>query len=139
MDLSPLFSLSFWFTLQQNALSPGFARGFFILFALVVIVGAVIRLISRQKKDDRYVKRLYRKAAALAITMGLLGLLWLFFAFEEVYLFGARFWFLIWLVGLGTWIGFTLQFAQKRIPELRQEDAHLAEVNKYLPKKKKRN
>ena len=137
--MSPLFSLSFWFSLQQNALSPGFARAFFILFALIVIVGAVIRLMSRQKKEDRYTTRLYRKAAAVGITMGLLGLVWLFFAFEEVYLFGARFWFLIWLVGLATWIGFVVQFGKKRIPELRKEDAHLAEANKFLPKKKKRN
>jgi amino acid transporter len=139
MDLSPLFSLSFWFTLQQNALSPGFARAFFIVFALIIIGAAVMRIVARNAKEDRYTVRLYRKIAAAGMTMGFIGLFWLFLAFEEVYLFGARFWFLFWLVGGGVWVYFIVIFAKKKIPALRTEDAHMREANKYLPKKKKRN
>ncbi len=139
MDLSPLFSLSFWFALQQNALSPGFARAFFVLFAIIIIGGAVTRIIARNVKEDRYIVRLYRKIAVASMTMGFVGLFWLFLAFEEVYLFGARFWFLFWMIGAGIWIYFIVNFAKKKIPALRIEDAHLREANKYLPRKKKRN
>jgi hypothetical protein len=134
----PLFDLSFWFALQPSALSPSFEKFFFFFFTLMILVGAVARIVARYKKDDRFLKMTYRKVAMMFLTMGIVGMSWFFFTYEMAYLLGARFWFLVWAIGLVVWIVSIVRFSKIHVPAEKAALANKATGNKYLPRKKRR-
>lgn len=138
IDVKPLLDPGFWFALQPDLLSPAFEKGFFILFGLMIIFGAIIRIVAKQKKYDRYIAQTFNKIGVMLLSMGLIGLSWFFFTFEGIYIVGARFWFILWLIGLVAWIWSIVKFVKKDIPELKAEREARADANQYLPKKKKK-
>jgi len=137
IQLKPLLQFDFWFNLEPMALTPTFERFFFIFFGVMVIFGAVARIMARHKKDDRLLLQVYRQIGRMFLTMGVLGLLIFFFTFEEIQFFGARFWFLIWGIGLIVWIVMII-LAAKKIPQKREEYAKAKEGDQYLPRKKRK-
>ena len=106
------------------------------MFALFIILGSVSRIMAKNKKDDRFMVKAYKYVGQMFMTLGALGLLWFFFAYEQIYFFGARFWFLVWLLGLIAWIVWIVRYVKVKIPELKEMGAVKKEVNKYIPKKK---
>jgi len=138
IDVSPMTHLDFWTNLQPAALSTVFERGFFFLFALLIIFGSLSRILSRSRKDDYLLVKAYRYLGQLLLTMGVLGMLWFFFSFEEIYFFGARFWFLVWLLVSLAWLGWIIRYVKVTVPRMRQMGAAKKDSNKYLPKKKGR-
>lgn len=138
IDLRPLLEPNFWFALQPNALSPLFEKGFFTIFGAMIIIGAVIRIVARQKKHDKYLILVFRRLATMFITMGFIGLVWFFFTFEFIYLLGSRFWFLVWLIGLIIWTVQIIRFAKVKVPQMREEGERKAQENKYLPRSNRR-
>ena len=130
-----MFQLSFWTSLFPHALSPAFETVFFLLFALMMIVGAVVRIVARHRVDDRSLLRTAGKVGKMLIIMGLLGMAWFFFTFEETYFFGARFWFLIWSVGLVVWIATIVRYVRVTIPAEKARNKNREEFNKYLPRR----
>lgn len=138
IDIRPAFDPAFWFNLSPVALSPTFSTIFFLVFAGFIIGGALLRIKARHKKDDRYLVQIYRRIAAMLTTMGIVGLVLFFFTYEEIFLFGARFWYLLWAIGLGVWIWYIVKFIRKTVPELKADSAHKAEGNKYLPRKNRK-
>lgn len=127
---------SFWFNLQTTALSPGFDKAFFLFFSVIIITGAVARILMRQKKSDRYLAKAYRMTSNMLFTMGLLGMLVFFFTYEEIYLLGARFWFLAWALGVIVWSVLIVRYAKKTIPELRAAAQEKNQENKYIPRRR---
>ena len=73
----------------------------------------------------------------MLFTMGTLGMVVYFFSFEQIYLFGARFWFLLWFIGLVIWIVMIVRHAKVTIPDMKSAAANRAEFNKYIPRKKR--
>ncbi len=136
MDFSQIFSLSFWFNLSSTGLSTTYERGFFFLFALLIVLGSVSRIMAKNKKDDRFMVKAYKYVGKMFMTMGVLGLLWFFFAYEQIYFFGARFWFLVWLIGLIAWVVWIVWYVKVKIPELKEQGVAKKETNKYIPKKR---
>lgn len=135
MDLRPLVQPSFWFDLTPVALAPFFERAFFVVFALFIIGGATLRIMGKNSKTDKYQRILVRKAARIAMSFGILGFVIYFFTFEEIQFFGARFWFLLWLVGLVVAVVRLVRFYKKEVPLLRHRDQSRVEANKYLPRR----
>jgi hypothetical protein len=70
------------------------------------------------------------------MTMGCLGLLFLFFSFEQARLFGARFWFVLLIIVLLVWLGFISYDYFRVAPRERRIEAVRRQREKYLPKKK---
>ena len=138
MDFSQLFSLSFWFDLHSTGLSSTYERGFFFFFALFIIMGSISRIFAKNKKDDRFLVKAYRYIGQMFMMMGVLGLFWFFFAYEQIYFFGARFWFIVWILGLIAWIAWIVYYVKVKIPELKDKGAAKQEVNKYIPKRRRR-
>jgi ACR3 family arsenite efflux pump ArsB len=135
IDLHPLITFSFWFSLFPESLGPVFERIFFLLFGLMIVLGAVVRIVARHRKDDKYVIRTFKKIGQMLLVMGLLGLLWFFFTFEEIYLLGARFWLLIWVIAAGYWTFTIWRYVKKTIPAERAATQNKADFNKYLPRR----
>ncbi|RMD50460.1 hypothetical protein D6827_03980 [Candidatus Parcubacteria bacterium] len=138
IDLTPLLQMDFWFRLDPVALSPFFEKAFFLLFAILIIVSSAVRIAAKQKKDDRYTARMYKMTGQMLAVTGGLGMLWFFFTYEEIYFFGARFWFLVWLIMLLVWIFGLYRYAKITIPELKNQNLAKAQADKYLPRKKKK-
>ena len=139
IDIQTLFQFSFWFDLFPNALSVSFERGFFLFFALFIVLGTVIRIVARGKKYDRDTVDVYRRIAFMSSVMGFTGLLWFFFTYEEIYIFGARFWFLLWILGFGYWIYVIWHYVRVILPAKQEARGMKQELNKYLPRKKRRS
>lgn len=118
-----------------HALSPAFETAFFLLFSLMTIVGAVVRIVARHRVDDRHLLRTFGKIGKMLIVMGLLGMIWFAFTFEETYFLGARFWFLMWGAGLIAWITTIVRYVRHTIPAEKEAHKHREEFNKYLPRR----
>jgi len=134
-DLRPVFSPSFWFDLTPTAMSPLFDKLFFILFALLVIAASAARMVANNKLEDKYHKIIALRAANIALITGVLGLVLYFFTYEEIQFFGARFWFLILLIGVIVAVVRLVRYAKKVVPVKRKNEQSKAEVNKYLPRR----
>lgn len=130
-----LFNPSYWFDLTPVRMSSTFEIGFFILFSVFILAGLSFR-IMKKSRTDKYERISLEKATNLCLVIGLLGLLWLFLSFEEISIFGARFWVL--LLGLGFLISLVQQYRyhKLKVPQLRMLEQSKAEVNKYLPRRR---
>ncbi len=133
--LSPLWDIQFWFDLTPIRMAAQFEAAFFALFALVLIVGSILRMMVRNGKYDKYKAIVMKRAASLCSLMGVLGLVWFFFTFEEIQFFGSRFWFLIWSIGFIVGAISIVRYIKKEVPSLQHREQSRAEVNKYLPKR----
>lgn len=137
MNLSQLLQLSYWFDLTPVRMSPAIEVFFFVLFASMIIVGSVFR-IMRKNKTDKFERIILTRSANLNTVFGVLGLLWLFFSFQEISHFGMRAWFLIGLVAFIFFLVKLLYYAKRKVPVLRAAEQSKAEANKYLPRSNRR-
>lgn len=135
MDFRPLFQPQFWFDLTPVSFSPVFEKLLFVVFALFIVGGAVLRIVGKNKTKDKYQRMLVKKSATLATVFGVVGFVMYFFTFEEVQFFGARFWFLLWFIALVIAVVRLMRFYKKEIPLLRHRDQSRVDANKYLPKR----
>lgn len=109
-----------------------------MLFGVMVIIGAIVRIVARHRKEDRYLRKTFQSIGQMLVTMGILGMLWFFFSFEGIYMLGARFWFLVWAAGLVYWIIAIVRFAKITVPHIKEEASKRSEQNKYLPRKRQK-
>lgn len=133
--MNQLLSLDFWFNLQPEGLTPLFSRGFFVLFATCIVFGAIANIVAKNRKDDRFMKKAYQRIAQLFYVMGWVGFFIWFASYETLYLFGARFWYLVWLIGVIIWAYRIYVYITKVIPEKQEELKNRTETNKYLPRR----
>lgn len=134
---SVFLNYKYWLNLNPFPLPPDVVNvilGFFVFF---IVASLVLRLAARplKKKQPRYAELLVRIARPLSTT-GILGLLCLFFAYEQVPLLGMRLWFLL-LALLFLWlVGRLAHYIVVDFPNLRQTDLERERLQKYMPKKK---
>lgn len=130
-----IFDLGYWFDLTPVRMSTGFEIGFFVVFALMIVLGLVFR-IMKKSRQDKFERTTLERATNIGLSIGLLGLLWLFLTFEEISIFGARFWFLL-LLALFVYLAVRLyRYYRIQIPQLRLLEQSKAEANKYLPRRR---
>ncbi|TSC83743.1 MAG: Uncharacterized protein G01um101413_883 [Parcubacteria group bacterium Gr01-1014_13] len=133
MSIQNLLRLDYWFS------EPFTARGttLWILvggFLLFIVLGLVDKILS-QYQEDKFKRLLLKRSGSLGITMGFLGLVWMFFRQERVAFLAWRFWMFLWVVATVIWIYRLARYALKRIPEIKAEEAKRASLEKYLPKR----
>jgi len=109
----------------------------FGFFVLVLLFGVVARIVALHRTEDRYLKQIGGKLAMMCTTMGFLGIVLFFFSFENIRLFGGRFWYPIWAIGLLVWIVTLVRFIQKEVPHMRERDQKRKDQMKYMPARKK--
>jgi hypothetical protein len=129
---------SYWFTLQPALVGGTSGKIIFVFFALLFVLGIVARIVSSNRTDDRHIREVIERGATLLVTMGILGAVLYFFSFEQIRLFGSRFWYLFWLIGIIVWGFFLLRFVRRTIPELRAHESLKAEQKKYFPPRRKK-
>ncbi|MBI2484697.1 hypothetical protein HYW18_00920 [Candidatus Uhrbacteria bacterium] len=134
-DLRPLFDLSFWFARKPSALLPTSTWALLISFLVLFLLSVALRIHLRRKRAaDRYQKHTRERVIALTQSVGLLGLLWLFFAYEQVTVFQWRWWLLLIFVGALVWAAHIVYEAKRVIPAMRRGRSEELGKLKYLPR-----
>jgi hypothetical protein len=134
-NMENILSLGYWFDLTPVRMSAGFEIGFFVAFSLLIVAGLAFRIVRKTTKD-KFERIVLERATAMCLWTGALGLLWLFLAFEEISIFGARFWFLIIALILVVSLVRLYRFRKFQIPQQRMLEQSKAEANKYLPRRR---
>ena len=108
--------------------------GVFLLFCLLGVVG---RIMLEQRTFDRYVIRIMNRWSTCLLTMGFLGLMIFFLSYENIPLLGARFWYVLWVIGFLVWTFFLVRFMTREVPALREKNLREHAKSKYLPGRKR--
>lgn len=103
---------------------------------MLIVAGLIYKILS-QYQNDKSQRLVLKKCGNLGITMGFIGLVWMFFRQERVAFLAWRFWLLLWFIATAFWVYRIARFALKRIPEIKVEEAKRANLEKYLPKSNK--
>jgi TctA family transporter len=127
--MSNLLTLNYWFNLQPDPLLLFAQRAllwFVILLAVVALIIAIVKNLGGIYRG--FFKRLY----SFCLTNALLGLLLIFFNYETVPFFSARFWLGLWALLMIIWLIFIFR-KLKTIPTIKKQLAEEQALKKYLP------
>ena len=83
--------------------------------------------------ENKINKIVERRFSGFGCTMGLWGLVWMFFRQENIALLGWRFWLMLWLVIVLWWLARIMRYVVKRVPEIKKEKEEIEKLAKYLP------
>jgi len=132
MSLLNLFKLNYWFAQPFPAL--GWIKWTWVLLFLSFVILSVVFIFLRQyKSKDKFIKKVYTKSANLFLSVGLLGLLWMFFRQEKVPFLSWRFWLLLLVLILGFGLYRILHYFFKRLPQIKEEKIRQENIKKYIP------
>ncbi len=131
-----LYDFHYWFSSRPFPLSN---RGVYILlfiFVGMIVADIVLRIIARKKRKTRDVltKRIVSRVCICLETMSIFGLILLFFAFEGIPLLGARYFLLVWGIGLLVWVLSIAHESYVRNPAKRAAAIKKGEFSKYFKK-----
>lgn len=133
MNIMNLLAISYWF--QQPFIARGSIMWLWVIIFLVATFGGLVLKFIQQTMGEKYQKKMANSFSNLGLTVGLVGLLWLFFRQEQVPFLAWRFW-LLFLVAYAVYVVVkNLKFILTRLPAIRAEHAEKAIKEKYLPKK----
>lgn len=132
------FDPSAWFTLAPAQVGGVSGNIVFAAFFLLFVLGIVCRIVASHKVNDRYCRDMGLRIGSLLITMGLLGILFYFFSYERIRLFGSRFWYLLWLIGVLVWTVSLARYAHTVVPSMKHREAERAQRRKYFPPRRKK-
>lgn len=138
MNWQEIFSLKFWFSAQPGPLMVTMSQILLVAFALCLAAAISFFLLARASKASTVTAKLYKKIQSLFTTLGVVGFIILFFFYQQVPFLSSRFWLLIWVLIAIVWAGFIGQFGFIEAPRRKAELKKKAELEKYLPKKKKK-
>lgn len=125
-----LLSYKFWLNMRPADMTPLF-NYLFIGAILFFITASAVAWMMKNRKKNSYT-RLWEKLFTFFSTNLFIGLVIMFFNYEQIPFLSARFWFLIWGAGILIWIGYILKYL-KTIPEKRKINEEKKEFNKYIP------
>lgn len=127
--MTNLLTLNYWFNLRPEALTP-MANRLFITFIILLVVLAFASI--RAKKKNKLYRGFLQKLYNFSFTNIIIGLIFMFFNYESLPFFSARFWLGLWAIGMIVWLVFILK-GLKSIPQKKEELDKEKEFNKYLP------
>lgn len=133
-----LFEFSYWFTPNPGPLSLGIVRTFFIFFGFFLVSSFGISFYRRRTRSpfDKAKTKIFEKLSQASSTMGALGLLWLFFAYETIPFFSGRYFFVAWMLGFFIWAYLIYNYVVYELPGSLSQQNKKQRFLKYLSKKK---
>ena len=105
-------------------------------FTAFLLAGIILKIIGWKKNWRGYQLKLTQKYFSFFIALGLLGLLLIFFRYEQSMILAARFWLVVWSLLAVGWLILILNYQLKALPEAKKQSAERKLFQKYLPKKK---
>jgi len=120
------------FSVRPGAMQARAVLILLVIFAGLIVAGIIIKTVGKKTPDILKVKGLER-VFHLTLTIGLLGLIYLFFAWQGIPLLAARFWLLIIIITMVVWLIFILKYLLVQAPKQRQTIKQKRQFEKYLP------
>lgn len=136
--MSAFFQPSYWFTMNPPEVGGLLGTIAFVVFVLSFVLGIVGHLVAERKGSDRFVRTAGHRISTLLVTMGLLGVLLFFFSFEGIRMFGARFWYLLWVIMVLVWTFLIVRYLKRDVPLQRAREASRRAQRQYLPGPKRK-
>jgi len=130
--LKYFFSPGHIFSLRPQAMSNRALIILAVAFALLILIGILFKLISLKTKDGLKVKA-WRKMFYLFLSMGIVGFIYLFFAWQGVAVLSSRLLLLIIVLVIVVWLAFILHYLLFVIPKLRKDIEEKRKYQKYIP------
>ncbi|MBU1164806.1 hypothetical protein KKA15_04575 [Patescibacteria group bacterium] len=131
--LRQLVTPSQLFTMRPNPINLStfmMLAGFFIVF---VAIAAGFFLLARRNKKDYLLNKSYNNFGANFLTIGLIGIVYSWFAYIMVHAFSNRLIFIFLILVFLVWLGFILRFHLVKIPRVKKQRKEKNEFKKYLP------
>lgn len=125
-----LLTLDYWFNLTPEAFIPLAQKAFIVL---VVALAAAALLIAIIKSRSGIYRGFFKRLYAFCLANAIIGLLLLFFNYETVPFFSARFWLGLWALAMIVWI-IPVLISLKAIPQKKREREQDENLKKYIPK-----
>ncbi|MCI0479117.1 hypothetical protein L0Y59_01085 [Candidatus Uhrbacteria bacterium] len=134
MTFPPLLQPSYWFTTVPPPLSPVADRVAFVLFAVFLVAGIVMRVVATRRGWEKMVRRLLIRSGGRLMTLGAFGLLLYALNYERVPVLSARFWFLLWAALLAWYAWKTYRYVRVEIPDVKRRREERERTEKWLPR-----
>lgn len=129
--MSNLLTLNFWFNLRPGVFTDSMQK-FFIAFIVALFFLALLSVFFKRGDKKGIYKKVWQSLYYFSITNVFIGAVLLFFTYEMVPMLSARFWFLLWGIGMIVWLYFIFRNL-RRIPEKKAEREAEKEFKKYIP------
>ncbi len=129
--MNSLFTLSYWINLRPGSLTLQFQRNMVIFLVILVILTFIFALFKSRHRKSLF-NRIWRKSYSFSVSNLVIGLFLLFFFYEAIPFLSARFWLLLWGLGMMVWLFFIGKILVK-IPKIRQKIKEEKEFRKYIP------
>lgn len=134
---APFLNWKYWLNPHPVPLGPSLVGGIFAFFGWFIIATIVLRLVAYSlKKKDGLKAGIFMRFARLMSTTGFLGLLSLFFSYEQLPLLAMRFWFLLLFIMFTAWLLRIAIYVVRDYPAMRDRVAERSRFERYLPKRK---
>lgn len=130
--LKYFFNLNHLLNLRPEPLHHSAITAGLIIFGAMVVFAIACKIASRKTKDGLKIKG-YRKLFNLFLAMGLIGFVYLFFAWQGIVLLSSRLVLLTWLVITLIWLLFILKYLLLEVPKTRKQIQTRRQFEKYLP------
>lgn len=137
IDIIKLTKLSFWFAMRPAPMSKEFTIAAAVFFGLFIAAKIVLRIIMEKQKKLMTAadKKLSNMIQSFCLTMGSLGLLWTFFAYEGLPILASRYWVLLWLLGAIIWAYFIVRYYALEYTDFKERLTAREKLEKYLPRR----
>ncbi len=126
-------TFSYW-TAEKALSDQGVMIGF-IIFAMLSVSGLVLKLLLQYRVVSWY-RPFFRRKSHFLLTVGIMGLVLVFFGWQRVPFFGIRLWYLLLGLGMIVWGIYLIRYFFKYFPA---DPVHITDMDtfeKYLPKTK---
>lgn len=124
-----LLTWSFWFNLRPEPIRF-YSKLALLIFILILLAAFVWTKIT---KDKGQLAKITRILADFCLANFIIGGALLFFQWQMVPFFAAKFWFLAWFLLIISWLGIIIR-KRRVIRERRQAKERAGLYEKYLPK-----
>ena len=113
--------LDYWLSLTPPTILPNATAWWGVVGVAGIVAAILLRWvgIGRTQRGGFY-RQVWRRAARCSATTGAMLLVLLFFRYEGVPFFGARFWLIILAVGDVLWTLAIVRYALVRVPQQRR-------------------
>lgn len=127
----------YWLNFHPVPLGPSLVSSIFTFFLWFIVVAVALRIVARAiRKKEPPMTELLRRFSTMLATTGFLGWLALFFAYEQLPLFGMRLWFLVVFIVFVVWLVRCVLYAVRDYPAQKKALEEKRRLEKYMPKKK---
>lgn len=124
----------YWLNPRPVPLGPSLIGGIFAFFGWFIIATIALRIVAHVlAKKDPLKADIFARLAQMMQTIGGLGLLFLFFTYEQLPVLGMRLWFLVLFVWFAVWLVRITLHVVRDYPKLRTDQVQRQKFEKYLP------